>query len=134
MRGADAQKAGMLTALPAIWKGLLYEDATRSEAESLASRVTFDALEAARPDIANRGLRAELQGRSLQEWVGEVLELAESGLQRLGVLDAQGRDERVHLAPLRALVEKGLTPADELLAAVPSETPDTKALIEAARF
>lgn len=134
MRGADGQKAGMLTALPAIWKGLLYEEEARRKAESLASRVTYDALEAARPDIANHGLRAKLQGRSVQEWVGEVLELAESGLQRLGVLDAQGRDERIHLAPLRALVEKGLTPADELLAAVPNETPDPKALIEASRF
>ena len=134
MRGADGQKAAMLTALPAIWKGLLYDAETLRKAESLASRLNYETLEAARPDMANRGLRAELQGRSLQEWAGEVLELAESGLQRLGVLDAEGRDERVHLAPLRTLLEKGLTPADALLSAVPDETPDPRALIEAARF
>ncbi len=134
MRGVDGQRVDHLTALPAIWKGLLYDEVTRGKAESLASRVHFDTLEAARTHIANDGLRAELQGRSLQTWAGEVLELAESGLQRLGVLDAEGRDERVHLAALRALLERGQTPADALLAAVPEAEPSPAAVIDAARF
>ncbi|MCA9614591.1 MAG: glutamate--cysteine ligase, partial [Myxococcales bacterium] len=134
MRGADGQKVGLLPALPAIWKGLLYDAQTRAKAEGFASRIHYDTLEAARPAIANDGLRAELQGRSLQDWAGELLELAESGLERIGALDAEGRDERVHLAPLRALLERGQTPADELLAALPDETPDPRALVEVARF
>ncbi|MCB9624904.1 MAG: glutamate--cysteine ligase [Sandaracinus sp.] len=134
MRGADGQKVGLLPALPAIWKGLLYDAQTRARAEEFASRIHYDTLEAARPAIANDGLRAELQGRSLQDWAGELLELAESGLERIGALDAEGRDERVHLAPLRALLERGQTPADELLAALPDETPDPRALVEVARF
>jgi gamma-glutamylcysteine synthetase len=44
-----------------------------------------------------------------------VLELAEGGLARRARTREDGKDERVHLARLRQLLEKGLTPADKLL-------------------
>jgi glutamate--cysteine ligase len=115
MRGADAQSEALTCALPALWRGLLYEPHALARAEALSATIDLRALQAARPAIAERTLAAELAGRSVQRWAEDVLELAEAGLQRLDVRDAQGHDERIHLAPLRALLERGQTPASALL-------------------
>ena len=115
MRGADAQSTERTCALPALWRGLLYEPTALERAEALSATIDLRALQAARPGIAERALGAELAGRSLQRWAEDVLELAEAGLQRLGVRDAEGRDERIHLAPMRSLLERGATPASSLL-------------------
>ncbi|HJL37011.1 MAG TPA: glutamate-cysteine ligase family protein [Polyangiaceae bacterium LLY-WYZ-15_(1-7)] len=130
VRGVDSQRTAMICALPALWKGLLYDEATSAKAEALAGRVDGDALEAARPEIAKSALRAELQGRPVLAWAREVLELAESGLERLGNLNGSGDDERVHLAPLRALLERGLCPADVLLEQVPGDEPALEGILE----
>lgn len=133
MRGADGQTSATLCALPALWKGLLYEDEARRKAAALASRVTPEGLEAARADIPAQALEATLEGRAVQEWAGELLEIAEGGLQRLGHLDSQGRDERHFLAPIRALLEKGHTPADDVLARA-GQNADVAAILAAAAF
>jgi glutamate--cysteine ligase len=41
--------------------------------------------------------------------------IAHEGLRRRGYLDAEGRDETRHLDPLDEFVERGRTPAEELL-------------------
>ena len=46
---------------------------------------------------------------------GYLLELAERGLARRDRRNAEGRDERVHLAPLQRVVASGASPAAGLL-------------------
>jgi glutamate--cysteine ligase len=116
LRGADAQSTALTCALPALWRGLLYDATALERAEALITPLDARSVQAARPVIAERALGAELAGRSLQRWAADVVELAFAGLQRLGVRDAEGRDESVHLEPLRALVERGETPASHMLA------------------
>ncbi|MFO0695597.1 MAG: glutamate-cysteine ligase family protein [Polyangiales bacterium] len=134
MRGADAQGAALWPALPALFKGLLYDDEARRGAAALASRLSYASVHAAREDIARRALRAELQGRSVGEWASDVLSLAESGLRRIGDLDASGRDESIHLAPLRALVDAGDSPADALLRHLEGAADVPRALVEATKL
>lgn len=116
LRGADAQQTPLLGALPALWKGLLYDADALAAAESLASRLDHATVEAARPGIAEKGLLAELAGRPVAEWGVEMLEIARAGLARLDCRDRNGRQETVHLDPLIALAERAETPADALLA------------------
>ncbi len=132
MRGTDGQRHALVPAVPALWKGLLYDEPTLAKTEALASRISPEAAETARRDVARAGLTATFEGRRIADWAGEILELAEAGLARLGNLDAEGRDERHHLAPLRALLERGKHPADAVLEAA-GETPTVEALIEHAR-
>ena len=103
------------------------------QVESLVSRIDHDRAEAARPAIAARGLRARLAGREVLDWAGEVLEIAEGGLERLGHLNRQREDERIHLVKLRTLIEKGMTPADAILADIDAELPLLPQLLEKAR-
>ncbi len=132
MRGADGQQRALVPAVPALWKGLLYDEATLAKAETLASTITPEAALAARHEIPRSGLRARLGRRSVADWAGDVLELAEAGLARLGNLDAEGRDERRHLAPLRALLAAGKHPADVVREAA-GDAPSAAALMTHAR-
>ena len=43
-----------------------------------------------------------------------ILEIANGGLSRRNLLNAQGKDERVHLELLTSLVQSGKTPADAI--------------------
>ncbi len=130
IRAADSQATGRLCALPALMKGVLYEADALRAAEALVSSLDHDTVAAARPEVASKALRGTLAGRALGEWAMDLLAIAEGGLERLSHLDRQGRDERIHLASLRRLIERGLTPADALLAAVDPEQPLLPQLLE----
>jgi glutamate--cysteine ligase len=116
LRGADCLPGNLVPALPALSKGFLYDARALAAAEALAERISPGELEAARPEIARLGLKASLQGRPLSAWAGDLLDIAHAGLTRFAVSDGEfGADESVHLKPLKALVERGQTPADALL-------------------
>lgn len=134
MRGADSVPAEFLCALPALWKGLLYDEVALHRAEALASRVGFEDAQRARLDIADRALRAKLGGRDLAEWADDLLAIAEDGLARIGHLDAHGRDERIHLARLASLVRSGKSPADALLERIEPERPLVPQVLALARL
>lgn len=131
MRGADAQTTELTCALPALWKGLLYDPRALDDAEALVSSLDPETVQAARHDIAVSGLAATLKGRKLSAWAERVVAIASAGLERLGATNAAGQDERIYLAPLAANVAQGKTPADRLLEAVAGAA-DLKAAIVAA--
>lgn len=133
VRGADGQPTPMVCALPALMKGLLYDEEALSKAESLVSALDHDSVAAARVPVAREGLRATLAKRSVERWALDVLEIAEDGLARLGHLNRQGQDERVHLLKLRALLEARQTPADALLASLDTARPLLPQVLEKAR-
>lgn len=134
MRSADNQMGDLVCALPALWKGLLHDEQALAGAERLVSRLSFAEAEGARAEIAARAMRATLAGREVAAWAADVVALADGGLERIGDRDAEGRDERIHLDTLRALVARGESPADRLLAHVdPSKDPIPQ-VIAAARL
>ena len=114
-RSADGQQTALLCALPSIWTGILYDDAALRKAESLASRISYDDAQKARPDIAMRGLRAVMGNREVADWANELMAIAMDGLRSRALLNRAGQDETVHLERLAKLVSEGMTPADVLL-------------------
>lgn len=135
MRGADSQKPELLVAQSALWKGLLYDTTSLDALDALGRRWSFEELEAARPFIGRDGFRARLAGREVGEWASDVLDLAEAGLRRIAArdprcIDEHGRDETIHLAAMRALVDKGQTPADALLRSLDPSAPLEPQVIE----
>lgn len=133
VRGADSQTGELVCALPALWKGLLYDDAALAAVEALVAPLRHDEVSAARPAIARLGLQASLQGRPVGEWANQVLGVAEAGLQRIGDLNGLGQDESIHLQSLAKLVRGGRTPADAMLERVASAASLPEALVAHAR-
>jgi glutamate--cysteine ligase len=119
-RGADSQSGELNLALPALWKGLLYDEASLWALDSLTASLRHEEVEAARHDICLDALSAKLAGRWLRDWAADVLDIAVRGLQSssLRVVDHKDLDETAYLQPLRALVEQGRCPAENLVAAV----------------
>lgn len=115
VRGGDCLPADLTCALPAVWTGILYDERALDEADELSRSFTAAELEAVRPGIVDRGLQATFRGGPLARLAEPLLAIAAGGLERRARLDRNGRDERVHLTRIQALVEKGWCPADALL-------------------
>ncbi|MEM7138906.1 MAG: glutamate-cysteine ligase family protein [Myxococcota bacterium] len=130
-RGADAQGGELSFALPAIWKGLLYDERSLGVLEGWVDPWSLSEVERHRDTLARHGVRTKFFGREAADWAGEVLELAEGGLRRLADTNAAGEDEATLLAPLRQLLEKAQTPADALLEQVPDDRPRVEDIIAA---
>ena len=115
MRGADGGPWRRLCALPAFWAGLLYHQDSLDAAWDLARDWTLEERLKLRQDAPRIGLRAEVEGRSLQSIALELLELAAEGLAARARLNASGDNESGFLAPLQEIAESGITPAERKL-------------------
>ena len=115
MRGADGGSWGNICALPALWVGLLYDDAALDAAEKLVGDFTASDVETARMAVATDGLQAKMAGRSVHELASETLKIAAAGLKSRAMLDDKGQDETKFLAPLKKIVASGKTHADIML-------------------
>jgi glutamate--cysteine ligase len=130
-RGADVQRPEMLFALPALWKGLLYDEDSFRALEGLVDRWSFPEVERQRDALARHGVRTKFMNREAIDWAGEILELAETGLRRIGDENEAGEDETILLRPLRTLLEASQCPADVLLERVGDDLPSREAVIRA---
>ena len=116
-RGTDAGPWRRLCALPALWTGLLYDDAALDAAEQICRDWNPAEIATLLDDVTRLGLQARMRGRRVQDIAREVVAIASDGLARRGRLDAKGRDESHFLDDLHAIAESGITPAERLLAA-----------------
>ncbi|MCU4179109.1 glutamate--cysteine ligase [Bosea sp. BH3] len=114
MRGADAGPADMLTALPAFWVGLLYDQSALDAAWDLVKGWSDAERQALRDAVPKQGLAATIAGRKLAEIAGEVLEISRAGLARRARHNRQGQDEGIFLAPLQEIVSSGRSLAQVL--------------------
>ena len=133
VRGADSQDTSMICALPALWKGILYDDQAFGRAETLAATLAYEEVEASRPGVADHALRAKIGRHEVGALAGELLGIAEAGLRTHGCRNAKGQDETIHLARLRALVERGQSPADALLEHIDAKADLRPQILEKAR-
>ena len=129
MRGADAQSRALTCALPALWKGVLYSETALARAEQLISPLNAELMQSVRPQIALHGLRAELLGRPLSAWAGEVLEIAQLGLAQHNLRNERGETESVFLEGLAALARDGRCPADLLRSELQGQSDVTDAVV-----
>ncbi len=107
MRGADAGPRPFLTALPALFAGLLYDQAALDTAWDLVKGWSAEEREKLRADAPRFGLEAEIGGRPLRGVAAEVLNIARKGLANRNRRAAHGLDETQYLDPLEAVIVHG---------------------------
>ncbi|MCP4498825.1 MAG: glutamate--cysteine ligase [Deltaproteobacteria bacterium] len=113
VRGADGGPWSRICALPALWKGILYDELSRDAAWGLMDNPTSEELFALNQDVGDRGFTAEYRGKKVLDLAAEVLRLAGAGLERLRAPGA--KSEVVFIAPLQKAVETGVSFSDEIL-------------------
>jgi len=116
MRGADSGPWRRLPTLPAFWVGLLYDEQSLDAAWDLAKPWSAPQRQQWREEVPRLGFKAAIAGRTTLDLARECLGIARAGLERRNRRDACGSDETRYLEPIEAFAERGLTPADELLA------------------
>lgn len=115
MRGADGGPWGRLCALPALWVGLLYDDAAQKAAAALAGKLSIEDIENLRRDVPRQGLKTAIAGGTVADLARDMVAIALDGLKNRARAGNVSSDETEYLAPLLETLENGETPADELL-------------------
>ena len=132
MRSTDSQNVRNLPAIPALWKGLLYDEQATSAAEVLLAPLAFADAKAAQTSVAKSAMDVRYGDRTMKEWSTDLLSIAVDGLKRLNQRNDKGEDESIYLQPIREM--QGRCPADVLLEKAPGETPSAADIIAASRF
>ncbi|NKB48191.1 MAG: glutamate--cysteine ligase [Alphaproteobacteria bacterium] len=117
MRGADGGPWRRICALPAYWVGLLYDGEALDASWDLIKDWTADEVTALRNEVPAVGLKTPFRNRQLIDIARETLEIARTGLKNRARADFWGQDESHFLATLEQIVDSGITPAENKLAA-----------------
>jgi glutamate--cysteine ligase len=115
MRGADSGTLPNLLAVPALWAGLLYDDASLDAAWDLVKGWSTEDRQSLRDAVPKLALAAMVRGRTVLEIAVEVLALARAGLKRRNRCDLGGKDETRYLYVLETRLDRKTAPAQELL-------------------
>lgn len=117
MRGADGGPWRRICALPAFWVGLLYDSEAMDAAWDLIEDWTAGEVTELRNAVPVTGLETPFRNRQAIDVSREVLEITRRGLKNRARLDFWGQDESHFLATLEQIVDSGITPAENKLAA-----------------
>ena len=115
IRSADSQPPELMLALPALIKGVLYDEDCLLGAWDLVKSWKWEEREQLYHDAHRHALRAKIRRIRLIELAEELVSIAWEGLARQKNLDESGRDETVYLEGLREQLESGKSSADLIL-------------------
>ena len=115
MRGADGGRWGTITALPAFWTGILYDETALDQAWEMVRDWTADERDKLRNDVPKSGFGTRFRSTSVRDLARQALRISRLGLKNRGRLNSRKQDETVYLAPLEQISDNGRTLSDEFL-------------------
>jgi glutamate--cysteine ligase len=115
MRGTDGGQWRRICGMPALWVGLLYDDAALDAAWDLVKDWTAEERQAMRDAVPRQGFKVPFRNTTVHALAHRMLEISAAGLKRRAALDGGGMSEDGFLNPLRDLVNRGYTRAEEML-------------------
>ena len=121
MRGADAGPWPWICSLPALWKGLLYDQQALDSAWDMIESWTHSEVSALRSAAPRTAMNTAFRDTSVLNLCRQMLEISHTGLERINMLNNAGENETRFLAPLEHTVECGQTQAERWLAAYHNE-------------
>ncbi len=115
MRGTDGGQWRRICGMPALWVGLLYDSVALDAAWDLVKDWTAEERQAMRDGVAKQAFKTPFRKATVHELAHRMLEISAAGLKRRAELDGGGMSEEGFLTPVRELVSRGHTRAEELL-------------------
>ncbi|MBV9990996.1 MAG: glutamate--cysteine ligase [Alphaproteobacteria bacterium] len=115
MRGADGGSWRRICGLPALWTGIYYDQTALDAAWDLVKDWTDEERQAMRSAVPVLGFRTPHRKTDVGALAKRMLDISSAGLMRRAAEDSAGMTEDGFLNPLRELVDRGYTRAEELL-------------------
>lgn len=115
VRSADCGSKPFLRALPAFWKGLLYDETSRTRALSLLSTIDPAMMVRHQIDAGTFGLDARFGDKDLGVFASDLVGLSREGLQRHAQKNEPRQDESIYLSPLDEVIARGKNTAQLML-------------------
>jgi glutamate--cysteine ligase len=115
MRGTDGGQWRRICGMPALWVGVLYDSQALDAAWDLVKDWTAEERQAMRDSVGKLGFKAPFRNTTVHTLAHRLLEISGEGLKRRAELDGSGMSEEGFLNPLRELVARGYTRAEEML-------------------
>jgi glutamate--cysteine ligase len=115
MRGTDGGQWRRICGMPALWVGILYDSVALDAAWDLVKDWTAAERQAMRDAVPRQGFQVPFRKATVHELAHRMLEISTAGLKRRAALDSAGTSEEGFLNPLRELVSRGHTRAEEML-------------------
>jgi glutamate--cysteine ligase len=111
VRTADSQPPALMLALPALFKGILYDSDCIEAAWDLVKRWSYRERLELTAMAHKAGLEARAGRIMFKELALELLNIGASGLIRQHALNERGEDESIYLLRLTDLMRSGHSPA-----------------------
>ena len=115
MRGTDGGHWRRICGMPALWVGVLYDSQALDAAWDLVKDWTAEERQAMRDSVGKQGFKTPFRNTTVHTLAHRLLEISGEGLRRRAELDGAGMSEDGFLNPLRELVARGYTRAEEML-------------------
>jgi glutamate--cysteine ligase len=115
MRGADGGSWRRICGLPALWVGLYYDQTALDAAWDMVKDWTAEERQAMRDSVPRLAFNTPFRKGTVGDLARQMLDISVEGLRRRASHDAIGTTEEGFVQPLRDLVERGYTRAEELL-------------------
>jgi glutamate--cysteine ligase len=115
MRGADGGQWRRICGMPALWVGIYYDQVSLDAAWDLVKDWTAEERQAMRDAVPKQAFKAPFRDTTVHHIAHQMLEISSAGLRRRASLDSGGMSEEGFLNPLREIVARGYTRAEELL-------------------
>jgi glutamate--cysteine ligase len=115
MRGADGGSWRRICGLPALWTGIYYDQTALDAAWDMVKDWTDEERQAMRSAVPVQGFKTPFRETTVGALAHLMLEISSAGLRLRAAEDSAGMTEDGFLNPLRELVDRGYTRAEELL-------------------
>lgn len=115
VRGADSGGWDWISALPALWKGLLYDETTLNKAWDMVKDWKHAEVVELMRNVPKTALKTPFLEQNVQFYAEQMLDLSREGLHRMNICDDKERCEAQYLAPLFEVIATGETQADRWL-------------------
>jgi len=109
IRNHDNQRPDLICAIPALWKGLLYNDDAMIEVTNLLKNLTYFDIAYLRRKVPQTALNIKIKGHKLIDIAKEITNISYTSLK------SYNNNENILLEPLMDLLIQGVTPADVII-------------------
>ena len=115
LRNCDCQRSDLLYAIPALWKGIMYDDNALDCSWNLIKDFNWEERLELRRLVPKYGLNICFNGIKLVDIAKEIVNTAISSLKSMKEVNEDFQDETIYLKNLKDILSKNQTPADIIL-------------------